>query len=99
MDDKIKINLNMAGITLTRTIERQEEEIARSAAEQVNKGLDAYRNCYPNESQQRLLVMVAYQFAQENLLLKQRNDTKPYAEKIQGLTELLESYFQEIEEK
>lgn len=37
--------------------------------------------------------MVAYQFSQENLKLRQRNDTGPYTEKIEELTEMLEEYF------
>ena len=39
--------------------------------------------------------MVAYQFALENLQLKDRNDTEPYTAKIKELTEVLETYFKE----
>ena len=39
--------------------------------------------------------MVAYQFALENLQLKDRNDTEPYTTKIKELTEVLETYFKE----
>ena len=38
--------------------------------------------------------MVAYQFALENLQLKDRNDTEPYTAKIKELTEVLETLFQ-----
>ena len=40
-----------------------------------------------------LIHILAYQFSQENLKLRQRNDTGPYTEKIEELTEMLEEYF------
>ena len=98
MNNKIKINLLMAGASYPLTIEREEEEIVRSAAKQVDVKLNAYREYYPNVPQERILAMVAYQFALENLQLKQRNDTAPYTEKIKELTAELETYFRQEEE-
>jgi hypothetical protein len=46
-------------------------------------------------SLERIIAMVAYQFALENLQLKDRNDTEPYTAKIKELTEVLETYFKE----
>ena len=37
--------------------------------------------------------MVAYQFSQENLELKQRNDTEPYTAKLEEMTKMLDDYF------
>ena len=95
MNDKIKINLHMAGATYPLTINREDEEIVREAAKQVNIRINAYREHYQNISSERIIAMVAYQFALETLQLKDRNDTEPYTAKIKELTEELESYFKE----
>ncbi len=93
MNDKIKINLQMAGSTYPLTIRFEEEQMVREAAKQVDMRLNAYREHYKNVAPEKIIAMVAYQFALENLQMKDHNDTQPYAEKIEELTEMLESYF------
>lgn len=93
MNDKIKINLQLAGSTFPLTILREDEEMVREAAKQVDIRLNAYREHYRNVAPEKIIAMVAYQFALENLQMKDRNDTGPYAEKINELTEMLEAYF------
>ena len=93
MNDKIKINLQIADSYYPITINRDEEELMREAAKQVNIKLNAYRQHYKSLEPEKLIAMVAYQFSQENLKLRQRNDTGPYTEKIEELTEMLEEYF------
>ena len=93
MNDKIKINLQMAGANYPITINREEEEMVREAAKQVNIRLNAYREYYKNLEPEKIIAMVAYQFSLEKLQLMQRNDTTPYTEKVKELTELLEDYF------
>jgi len=95
MNDKIKINLQLAGSTFPLTILREDEEMVREAAKQVDIRLNAYREHYRNVAPEKIIAMVAYQFALENLQMKDRNDTGPYAEKINELTEMLEAYFKE----
>ena len=46
MNDKIKINLQMAGAAYPLTINREDEEIVREAAKQVNIRINAYREHY-----------------------------------------------------
>ena len=94
MNDKIKINLEIADSNYPLTINRQEEEMVREAAKQVNIRLNAYREYYKNLEPEKIIAMVAYQFSLEKLQLMQRNDTTPYTEKVKELTELLEDYFQ-----
>ena len=93
MNDKIKINLQIADSYYPITINRDEEELMREAAKQVNIKLNAYREHYKSLEPEKLIAMAAYQFSQENLKLRQRNDTGPYTEKIEELTEMLEEYF------
>ena len=94
MNDKIKINLQIADSNYPLTINRQEEEMVREAVKQVNIRLNAYREYYKNLEPEKIIAMVAYQFSLEKLQLMQRNDTTPYTEKVKELTELLEDYFQ-----
>ena len=94
MNDKIMINLQIADSNYPLTINRQEEEMVREAAKQVNIRLNAYREYYKNLEPEKIIAMVAYQFSLEKLQLMQRNDTTPYTEKVKELTELLEDYFQ-----
>ena len=94
MNDKIKINLQIADSNYPLTINRQEEEMVREAAKQVNIRLNAYREYYKKLEPEKIIAMVAYQFSLEKLQLMQRNDTTPYTEKVKELTELLEDYFQ-----
>jgi cell division protein ZapA len=67
--------------------------MVREAAKQVDMRLNAYREHYKNVAPEKIIAMVAYQFALENLQMKDRNDTQPYAGKINELTEMLEDYF------
>lgn len=95
MNDKIKINLQIADTNYPLTIRRDEEEIVREAAKQVNIRLNKYRENYKNLEPEKTIAMVAYQFSLERLQLMQRNDTRPYTEKVKELTELLDNYLQE----
>ncbi len=95
MDDKIKINLQMAGASYPLTISRKDEEGVREAAKQVNLRFNAYQEHYQDLPSERIAVMVAYQFALENVHWKEMNDTAPYTAKIEELTKLLEECFKE----
>ena len=95
MNDKIKIHLQIADSNYPLTINREEEEMVREAAKQVNIRLNKYREAYKSVEPEKIIAMVAYQFSLEKLQLMQRNDTGPYAEKVKELTELLDNYFKE----
>ncbi|MDR3119566.1 MAG: cell division protein ZapA [Mediterranea sp.] len=93
MNDKIKINLQIAEANYPLTIDRNDEEMVRKAAKQVNIRLNTYRTHYPNLDLEKVIAMVAYEFSLETLKQKQRNDTAPYIEKIEELTGVLEDHF------
>ena len=95
MNDTIKINLQIADSYYPLTIKREEEQIVREAAKQVNTKLNSYREAYKNLEPNKILAMVAYQFSLEKLQLMQRNDTRPFTEEVEKLTELLDNYFKE----
>ncbi len=71
---------------------RKDEEIARKAAAQVTEMVNKLMQNYRVESKERLLAMTAYLFALEKLKLEQRNDTRPYEEKIEELARLLDKH-------
>ena len=58
MNDKIKINLKMAGASYPLTINREDEEMVREAAKQVDIRLNAYREHYLNVSLERIIAML-----------------------------------------
>jgi cell division protein ZapA len=95
MNDKIKINLVMAGYTYPLTINSQEEQEIREAAKRVNLKLKTYRDNFPTLPLERVITMVAYDFSLKNIRQEKRNDTQHYTEKIEELTEILEDYFKE----
>ena len=93
MDDKFLINIVIAGKKYPLTIRRQEEELARAAADQINTKILQYRQHFAAEVDTKdLLAMVAFQLSMQNLELEGKNDTSPFTDKIQELTTALESY-------
>ena len=63
MNDKIKINLQMAGASYPLTINREDEEMVREAAKQVDIRLNAYREHYQNVSLERIIAWWPISFA------------------------------------
>ena len=95
MNDKIRINLHMAGTTYPVTIAREDEQRVREAAKRVNMRFNLNQQENPDVSPEKIIVMTAFEFALEMLDQKERNDTEPYKEKIRELTEVLDEHFRE----
>lgn len=89
-DDMIKIQLTIGNNPFPLTIRRKDEETVRKAAKQVDNLTNAYKAHYPELPEVRILQMVAYHLSLEGLKEKGRNDTTPYTEKIQELTQLVD---------
>ncbi len=100
MDDKRKINLVIAEITLPMTVRSEwEEEMYRKAAKQINDKLNKYRTYFPEEGKERLLAMLAFDFSYKALSLENRNDTQPFKDKLKELTLELETLFSNEKEQ
>lgn len=95
MNDKIRINLQMAGTVYPAHIQREDEEMVREAAKEVNIRLNRNRQNYPELTSEKALTITAFEFALELLNQKRRNDTRPYTDKIRELTEVLDAHFKE----
>ena len=92
MDDKFLIHVEIAGKSYGIRINRSEEQEAREAVRQIRMKMDQYRKKY---SEVDLLAMVTFQLSVENLKLEEKNDTSPFTEKIQELTDELDSYLKD----
>ena len=96
MNDTININLQIAGLNYNLTIAREEEELVRKAAKQVNLMLNTYQQHYEGLSLDKIFPWVAYQFAYDCLTANTRNDTAPYVQQVNRLTDFLDDYLKEI---
>ncbi len=96
-DDRFLIHLKIAEKTYGLRINRKDEQITRNAAKQITEKINQYRRVFSSSDvdAKDLLVMVTLQLSIENLKLEGKNDTSPFAEKIQQLTEELEIYLKE----
>ena len=71
---------------------RQEEEVVRAAAAQINSKILQYRQYFNSEVNIKdLLAMVAFQLSLTNLKLEKRNDTAPFMDAIERLKEEVEA--------
>ena len=83
MDDMMKIHLLIDNERYPMTIRREDEQLYRDAAKQIDNKLNKYRSYYPDFSPARHWAMAALELAFENISMKDRNDTAPYQEKLQ----------------
>lgn len=95
MNDKIRINLNLAGTTYPVFIDRKDEEIVRESAKQVNIRFNRNQLEHPEMSPEKVMAITAFELSLQMQDQKERNDTEPYTNKIKELTEVLDAHFKE----
>lgn len=95
--DKFLIHIEIAERSYGIWIKREEEQAVREAAKIIRNKMLQYRQKYAKSdvSIKDLLAMVALQLSIDNLQLKDKNDTVPFADKIQVLTDKIELYLKE----
>ena len=91
-DNKMKINLLIDCQRFPLNIRREDEQLYRDAAKLIDNALNYYRRLNPELSSNNYWAMTALEFAFHYLSTKDRNDTKPYLDKIEELTEELDHY-------
>ncbi|MDD2438036.1 MAG: cell division protein ZapA [Massilibacteroides sp.] len=96
-DDKFLIHIEIAEKSYGIWIKREEEQVVREAAKVIRNKMIQYRQRYAKSDVdvKDLLAMVALQLSINNLQLEDKNDTLPFSEKIQVLTQKLELYLKE----
>lgn len=73
-------------------IKRTDEFQYREASRLLNDRLNVYRESYPDMGIMKQWAMTAYEFAFEAVMYKDRNDTKPYRDKLEELGKELDKY-------
>lgn len=93
IDEKMmKIQLQIDCQRYPLNIRREDELLYREAAKLINDKLNTYRERWQEKSPNEYWAMVALDLAFANISMKDRNDTKPYLEKLEELTKELDSY-------
>ena len=69
---------------------REQEEIYRNAARQINEKLSRYESAYPGQSTERYMSIVLLDLAVQMLQLKEKDDVKPIFEVLSNLTTEIE---------
>ena len=93
MDDKMmKINLLIDNQRYPLNIPREDEIRYRDAAKIINNTLNKYRSMWPDLSVSNHWAMAALELAFNLMTMKDKNETKPYLEKLEELTKELDNY-------
>ena len=83
MNDKLTITLNIAGRPCVLTIEREEEEEIRKAAQLINSKIAKYRE------------KNALQFTVKMLEAERRNDVEPILDEVKKISSRLDEVVKE----
>ena len=92
MDDTLRIHLLIDNVRYPLTIRREDEQLYRDAAKQIDNKLNKYRSKFPDFEASSYWAMTALEIAFENMLLKDRNDTAPYQESMKDLLKEIEDH-------
>lgn len=72
MKDKLDITLKIAGVELSLNIDRNEEELLREVAKQVNHAYKKYSEWFSDSSPEEILAKVTLLFAKGFIQIKQQ---------------------------
>ncbi len=95
MEEELEIKLQVGGTYYPVRIKRSEEYLYREAARRINNTLSRYKGKFPQLSNEKYYTMVAIHIALVNVMWENFNDTMPYIDKIQRLSEELELFLEE----
>ncbi|MDD4009030.1 MAG: cell division protein ZapA [Fermentimonas sp.] len=94
-DEKFLLTLEVAGRRYPLKVKRSEEQAFRTAAKQIDIKVNQYRVAFganPNLTTQDFMAMAAIQALAENFSLGDKNNTKPFEDKIDSLINELDNY-------
>jgi len=93
-----RVNLTVAGQVypvISKQVGGEEERLLRKAATRIEQKMIEYRQKHAKSvGEKDLLAMVAIEMARDLVILEEKNDTKPFIQKIQELTTKIEDYLQ-----
>jgi len=90
MDEKLNINVTVAGHLINLDIERNQEELLRAAAKRVNEEVNQYLAVYGEMQKDRLMTLIALDMAYQHLHSERNNDTQPVMEVMDKLSDEIE---------
>ena len=94
MNDKLTITLNIAGRPCVLTIEREEEEEIRKAAQLINSKIAKYREKYATADPVDFLAVTALQFTVKMLEAERRN-VEPILDEVKKISSRLDEVVKE----
>ena len=89
--DKLVITLMIGRQSQQIHILREQEEIYRNAARQINEKLSRYETAYPNQATERYMSIVLLDLAVQMLQQKEKDDVGPIFDVLEGLTTEIEN--------
>ena len=95
MNDKLTVTLNIAGRPCVLTIEREEEEAIRKAAQLINSKIAKYREKYATADPVDFLAVTALQFTVKMLEAERRNDAEPVLDEVKKICSRLDEVVKE----
>ncbi|WP_018339624.1 cell division protein ZapA [Butyricimonas synergistica] len=95
MNDKLTITLNIAGRPCVLTIEREEEEAIRKAAQLINSKIAKYREKYANADPVDFLAVTALQFTVKMLEAEKQNNIEPVLDRVREISSRLDGFVKE----
>lgn len=101
-DGKFSLTLTIDGRKYPLRIDPKQEEVFRRAAKEINNKINQYRVTYGTKNSkltsQDFMAMTAIQALVQSLSLKDKNDTKPYEDKISQLIKDIDLYLEKKDE-
>lgn len=86
MDDKQNISLWVGNQLFELIVPREDEKLYRDAAKLIKDKLNRYRREYPSFTTDRIWAMSMLELSFQYVMVKDRNDTQPFIDKIKELT-------------
>lgn len=86
-EEKININVSIAGRPYSLTINKSDEEEVREAAKRVNQAIKDYSNSFEYKDHQDLFAMMSLQFAANSIHLEYEKSFRD-KEMIKKLSEI-----------
>lgn len=89
-EDKLVIKLMVGNQLYPISVRRDQEEVFRRAAKDINEKLQKYQTTYPNQGYEKYMSIALLDFAVRALQIEKDNSTSLYSVIITALTKEIE---------
>lgn len=89
-EDKLVIKLMVGNQLYPISVRRDQEEVFRRAAKDINEKLQKYQTTYPNQGYEKYMSIALLDFAVRTLQIEKDNSTSLYSDIIMALTKEIE---------